>query len=198
MVEMFSGIIERQGEITGVHRTDAGRRLTIRAAGYWDELRPGASVAVDGVCLTLVERSGETGAFDVVGETLARSTLGRATAGGRVNLERSLRVGDRIDGHFVQGHVEGVGAIVRVDRSPGEQKWWIDAPRELMPCLMPKGSVSVDGISLTIVDVEPTRFSVVLIPTTLEMTTLGGKRAGDGVNLETDFLVRAALRNLPR
>ena len=182
--EMFTGIIERQGQIVSLTPTGAGRRLVVRAPGFWDDTGPGASVAVDGVCLTVARADGQTAEFDVVGETLARTTLGRARAGVQVNLEKSLRPDSRLDGHFVQGHVDGVGEIVRVEQKPHESKWWFKAPESVRKYIIPKGSIAIDGISLTIVDVTADAFSVVLIPTTLKITTLGSKRAGDSVNLE--------------
>lgn len=195
---MFSGIIEQTGEIIRLTSTAAGQRLAVRAAGYWRDVAPGASVAVDGVCLTVVQTSGDTAEFDVVGETLARSTLGRVGIGSRVNLERSLRADSRIDGHFVQGHVDGVGTVMRIDRERAAETWWFEAPPELAGYLLPKGSIAIDGISLTLVEVEGPRFSVALIPTTLQRTTLSAKRRGDAVNLESDILVRTIVQTLHR
>lgn len=193
---MFSGIIETRGRIVRVTETAAGKRLAIAARGYWTDLAGGASVAVDGVCLTMVSARDDNAEFDVIGETLQRSTLGRAAAGREVNLERSLRADGRIEGHFVQGHVDGIGEVTHVERGPQSAKWWFRAPSALRACLIPKGSIAIDGISLTIVDVDGDRFSAALIPTTLERTTLGEKGPGDAVNLETDILVRTVLRVL--
>lgn len=174
--------------------TAAGARLAVRAADYWAESVPGASIAVDGVCLTVAEVRGDVAEFDVVGETLSRTTLGRAAAGRRVNLERAMRGDGRLDGHFVQGHVEGVGVVERVERGAGEEKWWFRVPAELTACMIPKGSIALDGISLTLVDVRDALISVVLVPTTLRVTTLGHKGPGDGVNIETDMIVRSIVR----
>ncbi len=193
---MFTGIVERQGEIISAASSAAGRRLAIRAAGYWDELTLGASVAVDGVCLTIVEHRGDIAEFDVIGETLSRTTLNRAVAGRFVNLERSMRADARIDGHFVQGHVEAVSDVLRVEREPRSETWWFAVPEHVRRHLIPKGSIAVDGISLTLVDVRADRFSVSLIPTTLNLTTLGKKKPGDRANIETDILVRTLIHTL--
>lgn len=193
---MFNGIVETRGRIVRVAATAAGKRLAIAARAYWNGLNDGASVAVDGVCLTMISARDDSAEFDVIGETLQRSTLGRAAVGREVNLERSLRADGRIEGHFVQGHVDGIGEVTRVERGPQSAKWWFKAPSELRACLIPKGSIAIDGISLTIVDVDQECFSVALIPTTLERTTLGDKGPGDAVNLESDILVRTVLRVL--
>ena len=201
---MFTGIIERVGTVAGVGlargRSAAGTRahrldvdLDELAAG----LKPGASVAINGVCLTLVESGGTAGSFDVVPETWQRTTLRTLCPGDGVNLERSLRVGDRLEGHFVQGHVEGVGTVARIDRSGGEWTLWVEFDAALRPCIVPKGSIAIDGVSLTVVHVDARQFSVVLIPTTLERTVLGRRQPGAGVNLETDILARVVRHQLP-
>jgi riboflavin synthase len=193
---VFSGIIDAIGTVTKCDATPSGRRLIVRAPGYWKGALAGSSIAIDGVCLTITQVSGDDAAFDVVPETLRRSTLGGLGAGGEVNLQKSLAVGDRIDGHFVQGHVDAVGRVERAEQSETESKWWIRVDEEAMHYIIPKGSVSIDGISLTIADVADGCFSVALIPTTLERTTLGRKRAGAGVNIETDILARTVVSHL--
>lgn len=173
---MFTGIIDRQGRVV---RT--GRRLAVETG--WSDLDLGESVAVAGVCLTVARRLDTLAEFDLVAETLKRTTLGRLTRGVQVNLERALRHGDRISGHLVQGHVEGTGRVVQSGKVLR-----IETPLAAM--LTPKGSVAVDGVSLTVVDVEPEAFTVALIPTTRRITTLGAVRRGTRVNLETDVLTR--------
>ncbi len=193
---MFSGIIDAVGVVDTSDSTRGGRRLTVAAEGYWAELAEGASVAIDGVCLTATEVRGNRASFDVIEETLRRTTLGGLRSGDRVNLQKSLVVGDRVDGHFVQGHVDATAAVSRVDKSRGEAMWWFEPDASALECIIPKGSVAIDGISLTVVDVTDALFSVALIPTTLARTTLGDKAIGSRVNIETDILARTVVRTL--
>jgi riboflavin synthase len=197
---MFSGIIESLGTVVAVRpapsELTAATRIEIDGGALLRDLPAGASVAVNGACLTLAQPASTAAAFDVIPETLSRTNLSRLAVGHRVNLERSLRLGDRIDGHFVQGHVDGLGVLRRIDRAGQEYKLWIDPPVRLMPCMIEKGSVALDGVSLTIVDLDGAGFSVALIPTTLERTTLGGRRPGDALNIETDVLARLVLRQV--
>jgi riboflavin synthase len=200
---MFAGIIAAVGSVAGVEATPRRRaggalahRLEVDLGPLAEGLALGASVAVNGACLTLAELRDAVAGFDVVPETWRRTTLRELRVNERVNLERSLRVGDPVDGHFVQGHVEGVGTIERIERGQGEWKLWVEAEPGLLPTITPRGSIAVDGTSLTIVDVADRRFSVVLVPTTLERTVLGRRRAGDHVNIETDLLARLVLRRL--
>lgn len=173
---MFTGIVDRKGTVVR-----PGRRLEVET-GYAD-LKPGESVAVAGVCLTVARRRGTRAGFDLVPETLKRSTLGSLRKGSVVNLERALRAGDRLSGHVVQGHVDGTGVVARAGAT-------LRIETSLAPRLVPKGSVAVDGVSLTVVDVEPESFTVALIPTTRRITTLGRARKGDRVNLELDVLTK--------
>ncbi len=159
-------------------------------------MTPGSSIAIDGVCLTVTKIAGHTACFDVVAETLRRSTLGELRPGSRVNLQKSLRVGDRVDGHFVQGHVDAIGTVSRVESTQAESKWWIRIEADAMPCIVPKGSIAIDGISLTIANVQRDEFSVALIPTTLSRTTIGTKQVGARVNLETDIVARTVVHQL--
>lgn len=193
---MFSGIIDYVGDVCSVATVSGGVLLSVRALGYWADVMPGSSIAVDGVCLTVTRIEGDSACFDVVSETLRRSTLGELRAGGRVNLQKSLRVGDRVDGHFVQGHVDAIGVVSRVESAPAESKWWIRADAATLPCIVPKGSIAIDGISLTIADVQGDEFSVALIPTTLERTTIGTKQVGARVNLETDIVARTVVHQM--
>jgi riboflavin synthase len=195
---MFTGIIEHLGTVTAIRATSGGKRLTLDAGPCAADLKPGASLAVSGVCLTVVSHDGDILSFDVIAETLRRSNLGSLSEGGRVNLERSLRVGDRVDGHFVQGHVDGLAHVDRREDTPAEFVLWLRPDPELLPYIVPKGGVALDGVSLTIADVAGERFSVALIPTTLERTTLGDRKPGDIVNVETDLLARVAVHQLRR
>lgn len=186
---MFTGIIECTGTIEAAARTAAGVRLALRAARALPHLQIGESIAVDGVCLTVVVHDG---AFrfevDVGPETLARTTLGRRGEGDRVNLERALRVGDRLGGHMVSGHVDGVGAIEGIAADGDARFYRFVAPDEVRRYLVAKGSVCVDGVSLTVSRVTEPGFEVMLIPHTLSETTLGDRRVGDPVNLEADLI----------
>ena len=175
---MFTGIVREVGTVASFD----GSRLVIQTAA---EAGVGDSVAISGVCLTVTERSDGSLAFDVVAETLDRTTLGRLAAGGKVNIEPSLRVGDQLGGHIVQGHVDGVGSL----RERGDLTWF-DAPTEIARYCVEKGSIAVDGTSLTVAAVDDDGFAVALIPHTLEATTLGALDPGDPVNLEVDVLAK--------
>ncbi len=189
---MFSGIVEQVGVVADASPLagGVGTRLRIDAPSCFDSLPRGASVAINGACLTLVAADVAGGSFDVIPETLANTNLGDLRRGARVNLERAMRIGDRVDGHFVQGHVDGVGVVERVDRDGGEYKLWVRGPAAMAPLLIRKGSITIDGVSLTLVDAYRDRFSVALIPTTINHTTLGDRAVGDPVNLESDVLAR--------
>lgn len=186
---MFSGIVERVGTIERRAEVPAGVRFLVRA-GFDPEPVPGASIAVNGVCLT-VERASQ-GAFDVaaVAETLRRTNLGGLAAGARVNLERALRVGDEIGGHWVQGHVDGVGAVTEVETRPDDVRVAIEVPDPLRRYVAEKGSITVDGVSLTVAAWEEPRLVVALVPYTLEKTTASAWRPGTRVNLEVDVVAR--------
>lgn len=171
-------------------------RLRVTAPGYWEGTAAGSSICVSGVCLTLTECTADEGSFDVVSETLRKTTLGELRPGAGVNLEKSVPIGGRLDGHFVQGHVEGTATVARVEESSAGATWWFAAPRALMPCIVPKGAIAVDGISLTIAEVKDDSFAVALIPTTLTRTTIGGKGPGARVNIETDILARTVVHYL--
>jgi riboflavin synthase len=202
---MFTGIIEALGEILAVEDRPPGKRLAIRGGKAADEVAIGDSVAVSGCCLTTValtplpvREDWEQGAsvaasvlhFDAGPETLSRTTLGRLAPGGAVNLERAVRVGDRLGGHFVSGHVDGVGTLLTREDADDWSTFWFSMPPGLRTQMASKGSVAVDGVSLTLVDVEADRFSVQLIPHTLAVTTLGRLMPGGVVNLETDILAK--------
>lgn len=177
---MFTGIVDRMGKVVR-----PGRRFVVDTG--WDDLRAGESVAVNGVCLTVVRAPGGRAEFDVVRETMSRTNLGDLRRGDRVNLERALRVGDRLSGHIVQGHVDGTGVV----RQTGTTLR-VESP--LSNQLVTKGSVGLNGVSLTVVDVEPDSFTIALIPTTLRITNLGRLRKGRRVNIELDILAKYVRR----
>ncbi|MFQ5846768.1 MAG: riboflavin synthase [Candidatus Methylomirabilales bacterium] len=187
---MFTGIVEDQGRVLRLRRGEQDARLTIEAGGRMTDLAVGQSIAVDGVCLTITQHDGATFTADLSPETLDRTTLGDLTSHTQVNLERPLKADDRFGGHFVTGHVDGVGRISRRE-TVGDSTWmWIDFPPPLGIYIAPKGSIAVDGVSLTLVEAGKSAFSVCLIPLTLAMTTLGWKEPGSRVNLEVDLLSR--------
>ena len=203
---MFTGIVEALGEVVDIdHIEGDAARLTVRAGPAAEGVRLGDSVAVDGVCLTVTgfEGTGFEGtgperglSFDVMGETLSRSTLAERAPGDRVNLERALRVGDRLGGHVVQGHVDGTGRVLH--RRPGHtwESVRISLPAALSRYVVEKGSIAVDGVSLTVAAVVDGEFTVGLIPATLQATTLGSKLVGGSVNLEVDVLAKHVERLL--
>ena len=193
---MFTGIIQQVGAIESVSLSGGTGTLRIRGAEWTPSLAIGESVAVEGVCLTLTEPRGHTLLFDLLRETLDRTNLGRKKTGDRVNLERALRVGDPLGGHFVTGHVDATGTVRKI--TPVGRDWILEiqcAP-EWMGQMIPKGSIAVSGVSLTLVDVMRDAFTVHLIPHTWSNTSLSALRAGDAVNLETDMLGKYVQRLL--
>ncbi len=194
---MFTGIIEEMGEVLAVESVPDGARLRIRAGALIDGALIGESIAVSGVCLTMVALGPGEFAADLAAETLRRTTLGGLRPGDPVNLERPLRFDDRLGGHIVQGHVDGVGEITAVTPE-GDGIWMeIAPPPALLPYIAEKGSVAVDGISLTVAKVlDGGRFAVTLIPHTLAVTTLGRRCAGDRANIEADILAKYVERLL--
>jgi riboflavin synthase len=187
---VFTGIVEELGTIESIKPVDDSARLSVKGGTVTGDARHGDSIAVNGVCLTVVDVAGDTFTADVMGETLRRSSLGGLAPGDRVNLERAATLQTRLGGHLVQGHVDGVGELL--SRTPGAQ--WdtvrFSLPPRLARYVVEKGSITVDGVSLTVVDVDDTSFSVGLIPTTLALTTLGHKEVGDPVNLEVDIMAK--------
>ncbi len=194
---MFTGIVEELGVVREVTETAATRRLAVTAAVTLAGSELGASVAVNGVCLTVVERSADGFSFDVGPETLERTALARLAAGDRVNLERPLRFGASLGGHLVLGHVDGVALVTDVSRveSTARVRFALPGP-ELAPLLVTKGSVAVDGVSLTVAALDDVGFEVMLIPHTLEVTNLGRLTRGCAVNIETDVIGKYVLRSL--
>jgi riboflavin synthase len=194
---MFTGIVEEMGRVRSVAPNAGGARLEIDATAVLDDATIGASIAVNGCCLTVVELGDDRWSADAVTETLDRTALGRLAAGDRVNLERPVRVEDRLGGHIVQGHVDGVGSLVDRDALPdGSTRMRFAAPAGLLRYIVEKGSITVDGISLTVAAVHEDGFDVAVIPHTLAVTNLGAKVPGDPVNLEVDVLAKYVVRLL--
>ncbi|WP_327120663.1 riboflavin synthase [Streptomyces sp. NBC_01341] len=193
---MFTGIVEELGEVTAVETLGDASRFRLRGPVVTEDAKHGDSIAVNGVCLTVVETGDGEFTADVMAETLKRSSLGALGTGSRVNLERPMALGGRLGGHIVQGHVDGTGHIV--ERTPSEH--WelikISLPGNLTRYVVEKGSITVDGVSLTVVDAGSDHFTISLIPTTLALTTLGLKQPGDPVNLEVDVLAKYVERLL--
>ena len=193
---MFTGIVETTASIVETQVTVCGKRLRLELGTLASECRIGDSISVNGACLTVSAASNAQCDFDVIPETLQRTNLGLKSAGDRVNIERSLRVGDRFDGHFVQGHVDATTRVVEVRRIGGEHVLRLASDPVLRDLLIPKGSVCVDGVSLTIARVTAADFEIALIPTTLERTTLGELIDGDIVNIESDLIARVILQQI--
>jgi len=191
---MFSGIVEAMGTVAEVRSEPPGCRLIIRHDQIAAETKVADSISLNGCCLTVVEVAAGTMAFQAGPETLARTNLGELRPGSRVNMERALRVGDRLGGHFVSGHIDGVGYLERRDDFGDWSSFRFRISHQIASQMASKGSIAVDGVSLTIVDSEPEMFSVALIPFTLAVTTLGALGVGDKVNLETDILAKYVQR----
>ena len=193
---MFTGIIEEVGEIFGIRPVTGGYKLAIDAAKVAQDAVLGASIAINGVCLTITAIDGNKLEFDAIKETVDRTNLGNLKPGDKVNLERALKLGDRLDGHFVQGHVDGKGVITGKVDSASECVFWLKPDEAILSCIIPKGSVAIDGISLTIAAASNNEFSVAIIPTTLSMTSLADRKVGDWVNIETDIVARTIVHRL--
>ena len=190
---MFTGIVEELGELVGRDERPDAARLAMRGPLACSDARPGDSIAVNGVCLTVVDVEGEVFTADVIGETLRRSSLGPARIGDRLNLERAATLSHRLGGHLVQGHVDGTGTVRSRTAACNAAPWelvWIEMPAGLARYVVEKGSIAVDGVSLTVIEVGSEEFSVGLIPTTRELTTLGLRRPGELVNLEVDVIAK--------
>ena len=192
---MFTGIIRKVAEVSRVSRRGGVLVLRLALGELAEEVGPGDSVAVDGVCVTATDVQNGEAAFDVSSETLGLTTLGALTQGDRANVELALRAGDRLGGHFVTGHVDGTGTIGAMKRLAGECRMRVNAGAELLAQMVQKGSVAVDGVSLTVARLLPGAFEVSLIPYTLEATTLGRRRPGDRVNIECDMIGKYVRRS---
>lgn len=185
---MFSGIVEAIGTVRTLHPAPYGKVLEVEFPERWTP-QPGSSIAINGACLTLIAIEGRVGVFDVVLETLERTNLKDLHPGDRVNLERSLKLGDRLEGHFVLGHIDGLAVVTEI-----AERSLFSVPEQLTPFIVEKGSIALDGVSLTVVSIEANLLTVALIPYTLEHTTLGLRRPGDKVNMEVDILARYVQR----
>jgi riboflavin synthase len=195
---VFTGIVEAVGQVESVEPAGDLLRLVVDAPELAREARVGDSVAVRGACLTVTRAEGGRLHFEAVRETLVRTALGELRAGAKVNLERALRAGGRLDGHLVQGHVDGVGRVRELRREGEDVRLFVACPPEVAEHLVGKGSIAIDGVSLTVVSVRGDGFDVALIPHTLAATTLGALRPGDRVNLEVDVLAKYVRRSVER
>ena len=193
---MFSGLVEATAAVSRIVKEEGGVRLVIQCPVIFDDVQIGDSIAVQGCCLTAVDCSRGTLRFQAGQETLSRTSLGKLVQGAHVNCERSLRLGDRIGGHLVTGHIDGLGTVLKRTDLAEWSDFVIEAQPELMVQMASKGSIAVDGVSLTLVEVADSYFSIALIPHTLSVTTLGNLRPGDSVHLETDLLAKYVQRQL--
>lgn len=184
---MFSGIVDA-GAVERVEKRAEDVRITVNLGPLAEDVAAGDSVAVNGVCLTAAGKAGKSVFFDVMPETQERTNLGSLSPGGKVNVELSLQTGDRIGGHFVMGHIDGTGRLLRKEREGRYATLWIRASPGLTRLMVPKGAVALDGVSMTLVEVRRDRFSVSVIPHTLQVTTLGSRRPGDSLNIEVDMI----------
>ena len=195
---MFTGIVTHLGKVTSARARDGLVTLEVTAPEIARELHKGDSVAVNGVCLTAVQTTRRRFRAEVMGETLARSTFDALRKGAAVNLELPARLSDRLGGHLVQGHVDGTARVVRIEDGDGARRVWLEAPEDVLRYLVGKGSVALDGVSLTIVEVGRTSFQVAIIPHTLDATTIGALKVGSKVNVEVDVLAKYVERLLER
>ncbi len=194
---MFTGIVEGVGKIEKISKRTKNRsaiQMTVNLGKYAKGLKIGQSVALNGVCLTATKLSKSNCIFEMIEETTNKTDLGSLKSGDIVNIERSLRTGDRLEGHFVLGHVDGVGTIKKIQNKPKEVQVWFEVPKELSKYVVKKGSIAVDGISLTVVDIKNNLASVCLIPHTIEITNFKTKNVGDKINIETDILGKYILK----
>ena len=203
---MFTGIVDQVAEVKSIYKVDNKDRAADIAVSIsfekktMQKLKTGDSLSINGVCLTVLKIS-KTINFELIDETVGRTNLGLLKVGDKVNVERSLSLSDRLEGHYLLGHVEGIGLIKKIVKSSSGTKFWIKIRnRDLMPYIVPKGSIALDGVSLTIIDIDEKRmwFSVGLIPHTLNATTLGFRSVGERVNIETDVVARYLAKQLPR
>jgi len=187
---MFTGIVEELGTVSAINKTRAGVCLKIRANTVFSDAKIGDSIAIDGACLSVTDTKGTVLSFDVINETLKRTMLGQLKINDSVNLERSLRADSRMGGHFVTGHIDYTGRIIDILKGSGGISFKISMPSEFSRFIVEKGSIALDGISLTVANVTRETFTVYLIPHTLKVTTFGKKQKGDFLNIETDLLAK--------
>ena len=188
---MFTGIIVGTGKVTKLNPKPKSRsaiQMTVDLGKYARGLKIGQSVAINGVCLSATKISKNKCIFEMIDETIKKTDLGNVNAGSIVNIERSLKVGDRLEGHFVLGHIDGVATITKIEKKPKEVKFWFKIPKKLTKYVVKKGSIALDGISLTVVDAKKDITSVCLIPQTIMVTNFKSKKVGDRLNIETDIL----------
>ena len=194
---MFTGIVEGTGKVKKISKDTKNRsaiQMEIDLGKHRKGLKIGQSVALNGVCLTATKLSKNGCTFEMIEETTKKTDLGNLAVGGIVNIERSLKAGDRLEGHFVLGHVDGVGTIKKIENKPKEVQVWFEVPKKLSKYVVKKGSIAMDGISLTVVDIKKNLASVCLIPHTIEVTNFKTKKIGDKVNIETDILGKYILK----
>jgi riboflavin synthase len=194
---MFTGIVEGIGKVKKISKATKNRsaiQMIIDLGKHGKGLKIGQSVALNGVCLTVTKLSKIGSTFEMIEETTKKTDLGNLKVGGIVNIERSLKAGDRLEGHFVLGHVDGVGIIKKIQKKPKEVQVWFEVPKNLSKFIVKKGSIAIDGISLTVVDVKNNLASICLIPHTIEVTNFKTKNIGDKVNIETDILGKYILK----
>jgi len=194
---MFTGIIEGTGKIDKISKNTTNRsaiQMTVNLGKNAKGLKTGQSVAINGVCLTATKLQKSKCIFEMIDETTKKTDLGNLRVGGIVNIERSLKAGDRLEGHFVLGHVDGVGTITKIQKKPKEVQVWIEITKKLAKYVVKKGSIAVDGISLTVVDVKKNQALICLIPHTIDVTNFKTKKVGDKVNIETDILGKYILK----
>lgn len=192
---MFTGIIEQSAPVTSIQDQSGGKRLGIELQDIASEISHGDSIAINGVCLTVADIADATISFDIISETLSKTNLGQLQSGHLVNIERSLKIGDRLDGHFVLGHVDGVAKITEVEKTKNDYILWCKPPADLLPYIIEHGSVALNGVSLTIARTKKDTFAVALIPTTLELTNLDQLEVSSLVNLEADYLAKIATKS---
>ncbi|HUU48913.1 MAG TPA: riboflavin synthase [Nitrosopumilaceae archaeon] len=194
---MFTGIVEGIGKVKKISKATKNRsaiQMIVDLGKHGKGLKTGQSVALNGVCLTVTKLSKTECTFEMIEETTKKTDLGNLKVGGIVNIERSLKAGDRLEGHFVLGHVDGVGIIKKIQKKPKEVQVWFEVPKILSKYIVKKGSIAMDGISLTVVDVKKNIASICLIPHTIEVTNFKTKNIGDKVNIETDILGKYILK----
>lgn len=194
---MFTGIVEGIGKILDIKQNTKNRsaiKMTVDLGKNSKGLKLGQSVALNGVCLTVTSINNSKCDFEMIEETTKKTDLGNLKVGGIVNIERSLKVGERLEGHFVLGHVDGVGTITKIEKKPKEVQIWFDIPKNLTRFVVQKGSIAIDGISLTVVDVKKNTASVCLIPHTVDVTNFSTRKVGDKINVETDILGKYLLK----
>ena len=194
---MFTGIIEGIGKVIKINKNTTNRsafQMIVDLGKHSKGLKVGQSVALNGVCLSVTKISKNKCSFELIDETIKKTDLGNLKVGGIVNIERSLKVGDRMEGHFVLGHVDGVGIIKKIEKKPKEVKLWFEIPKKLSKYVVKKGSIALDGISLTVVDVKKNNASVCLIPHTMNVTNFNSKKISDKINIETDILGKYILK----